>query len=65
MSIKERDDMLRFRHLQKILREAEKSYLKARIHMEMFLHKHPNAKINFGFDVEKIYQDKYGDKNDN
>jgi hypothetical protein len=65
MTNKERDDMLRFRHLQKILREAEKSYLKARIHMEMFLNKHPNAKINFGFDVEKIYLEQYGDKYDN
>ena len=64
MTNKERDDMLRFRHLQKILREAEKSYLKARIHMEMFINKHPNKIEFWQQEVDKIYEATYGGKNE-
>ena len=39
---KGKDEMILFKLVQSKLRDAEKEYLKARIHMEMFINKHPH-----------------------
>ena len=39
---KDKDEMILFKIVQRRLRDAEREYLKARIHMEMFINKHPN-----------------------
>ena len=58
-----KDEMTLFKVVQNKLRNAEKDYLKARIHMEMFINKHPN-KIDFwSAEVDKIYAATYGEKN--
>jgi hypothetical protein len=58
-----KDEMTLFKIVQKKLRDAEKNYLKARIHMEMFINKHPN-KIDFwSNEVDRIYEATYGEKN--
>lgn len=63
-SKKETDDMNLFKIIQNKLRDAEKNYLKARIHMEMFINKHPN-KIDFWQqEVDRIYEATYGGNNE-
>ncbi len=62
MNKKERDEMNLFKIIQGRLRDAEKNYLKARIHMEMFINNHPN-KIDYRQqEVDRIYEANYGDK---
>lgn len=64
MNRKDKDEMNLFKIIQNKLREAEKNYLKARIHMEMFINKHPN-KIDFWQqEVDRIYEATYGGKNE-
>ena len=64
MNNKERDEMIMFKHTQNVLRQAEKNYLKARIHMEMFINKHPNKIEFWQQEVDKIYEATYGGKNE-
>ena len=64
MNKKERDEMNLFKIVQSKLRDAEKDYLKARIHMEMFINKHPNKIDHWQHEVDKIYEATYGGKND-
>ena len=56
--------MIMFKHTQNVLRQAEKNYLKARIHMEMFINKHPNKIEFWQQEVDKIYEATYGGKNE-
>ena len=63
-SKKETDEMNLFKMVQTKLRNAEREYLKARIHMEMFINNHPN-KIDFWQqEVDKIYEVTYGGNNE-
>ena len=64
MNKKERDEMYLFKIVQGKLRDAEKNYLKARIHMEMFINKHPNKIEHWQQEVDNIYQATYGGKNE-
>ena len=59
---KEKDEMILFKIIQGRLRDAEKEYLKARIHMEMFINKHPNKIDMWQQEVDRIYEATYGDK---
>jgi|TARA_R100001460_G_scaffold108091_1_gene158218 hypothetical protein len=62
MNKKERDEMILFKVVQGKLRDAEKEYLKARIHMEMFINNHPNKIDQWQHEVERVYEATYGDK---
>tara|TARA_R100000008_G_C3508023_1_gene127296 strand:+ start:504 stop:683 length:180 start_codon:yes stop_codon:yes gene_type:complete len=53
-----------FKIVQSKLRDAEKDYLKARIHMEMFINKHPNKIEFWQQEVDRIYEATYGGKNE-
>ena len=64
MSKKGRDEMYLFKIVQGKLRDAEKEYLKARIHMEMFINKHPHTIEHWQEEVDRIYESTYGGKND-
>ena len=59
---KEKDEMILFKIIQGRLRDAEKNYLKARIHMEMFINNHPNKIDYWQQEVDRIYEANYGDK---
>jgi len=54
--------MILFKVVQGKLRDAEKEYLKARIHMEMFINNHPNKIDQWQHEVERVYEATYGDK---
>ena len=62
MNKKERDEMNLFKIVQSKLRDAEKDYLKARIHMEMFINKHPHTFEHWQEEVDRIYEATYGGK---
>ena len=62
MNKKERDEMNLFKIVQGKLRNAEKEYLKARIHMEMFINKHPHTIEHWQEEVDRIYEATYGGK---
>ena len=57
---KETDEMNLFKMVQTKLRNAEREYLKARIHMEMFINKHPNKIDMWQHEVDRIYEATYG-----
>jgi hypothetical protein len=59
-SKKETDEMNLFKMVQTKLRNAEREYLKARIHMEMFINKHPNKIDMWQHEVDRIYEATYG-----
>ena len=59
-SRKETDEMNLFKMVQTKLRNAEREYLKARIHMEMFINKHPNKIDMCQHEVDRIYEATYG-----
>jgi|TARA_R100001440_G_scaffold46787_2_gene66541 hypothetical protein len=59
-STKETDEMNLFKMVQTKLRNAEREYLKARIHMEMFINKHPNKIDMWQHEVDRIYEATYG-----
>ena len=59
-STKETDEMNHFKMVQTKLRNAEREYLKARIHMEMFINKHPNKIDMWQHEVDRIYEATYG-----
>jgi hypothetical protein len=61
---KDKDEMILFKIVQRRLRDAEREYLKARIHMEMFINKHPNKIDMWQQEVDKIYEATYGGKDD-
>jgi len=60
---KAKDEMILFKIVQSKLRDAEKNYLKARIHMEMFINKHPHTIEHWQEEVDRIYEATYGVKN--
>ena len=64
MNKKERDEMNLFKIVQSKLRDAEKDYLKARIHIDMFSNKQPNKIDDWQHEVYKIYEATYGGKNE-
>ena len=51
---KEIDEMNLFKIIQNKLREVEKNYLKARIHMEMFINRHPNKLDMWQHEVDRF-----------
>ena len=59
-STKETDEMNLFKMVQTKLRNAEREYLKARIHMEMFINRHPNKIDMWQQEVDRIYEATYG-----
>ena len=59
-SRKEPDEMTLFKMVQTKLRNAEREYLKARIHMEMFINRHPNKIDMWQHEVDRIYEATYG-----
>ena len=63
-SKKETDEMNLFKMVQSKLRSAEREYLKARIHMEMFINRHPNKIDMWQQEVDRIYEATYGGNNE-
>ena len=63
-SKKETDEMNLFKMVQTKLRNAEREYLKARIHMEMFFNNHPNKIDMWQQEVDRIYEATYGGNNE-
>ena len=63
-SKKETDEMNLFKIIQGKLRDAERNYLKARIHMEMFINRHPNKIDMWQHEVDRIYEATYGGNNE-
>jgi len=63
--MKQKNEMILFKIVQSKLRDAEKNYLKARIHMEMFINKHPNTIEYWQEEVDRIYEATYGKKEKN